>query len=339
MVSVIVPIYNSEKFLTECLFSIAKQTYSDLEVILINDGSTDSSKYICEEFCAKFSNFKLINKLNGGQMSSWLLALQYVSGEFIGFVDSDDIISEDFFEKMVNAQKKHNADLVMCSRKLFKDGDLDSLVEQNLPKSGYFLEETIGDVKMSFLPTFKGNLSQARWDKLFRTSIFKECAKKYCEKPVRTFEDRFIVIPYVFYSSSFEFVDEPLYTCRIVNNSSSKKFRPELCDIANLLFVKHSQLIKDLNVYNQCIDRIELEKIDVLRAAFERNICSNISKKQKINEAQKILAKENRLLIKKHRKQCTGKFGKFLFYCSKLNSPHLLVMGGSYFRKKHSQVN
>ena len=335
MISVIVPIYNSEKYLRDCLLSIANQTYDNLEVILINDGSTDSSKNICEEFCSRYSNFRLINKPNGGQMSSWLLALEYVSGEFIGFVDSDDLIADTFFEKMAIAQKKHDADLVMCSRQIFNDGDLDGLVVQKLSKNGFFSNENAYSIKMSFLPTFEGNLSQARWDKLFRTSIFKECAKRYCNKPVRTFEDRFIVIPYVFYSSSFEFLDEPLYICRIVKNSSSKKYRPELCDIADLLFEKHLQLINDLNIYDSCISRIELEKIDVLRAIFERNVCCAIPNKEKYIEAKKILSRENRIIVTKHKKQCVGKFGKFFYICSKLYLPHLLVLGGILFGKKH----
>ena len=91
MISVIVPVYNVEKYLEECLDSIQNQTYSDIEVILVNDGSTDTSKDICEEYCKQDSRFKLINQANQGQSVARNNGVAASTGEFFAFVDSDAI--------------------------------------------------------------------------------------------------------------------------------------------------------------------------------------------------------------------------------------------------------
>ena len=101
MISVIVPVYNVEKYLEECLDSIQNQTYSDIEVILVNDGSLDNSKDICEKYCKEDNRFKLINQDNQGQSVARNHGVAASTGEFIAFVDSDDIIRQDYLEVLI----------------------------------------------------------------------------------------------------------------------------------------------------------------------------------------------------------------------------------------------
>lgn len=101
MISVIVPVYNVEKYLEECLDSIQNQTYSDIEVILVNDGSLDNSKDICEKYCKEDNRFKLINQANQGQSVARNHGVAASIGEFIAFVDSDDIIRQDYLEVLI----------------------------------------------------------------------------------------------------------------------------------------------------------------------------------------------------------------------------------------------
>ncbi len=336
MLSVIVPIYNAEKYLEECLQSIANQTFQDIEVILVNDGSTDSSRFICEKFCSKYSNFKLLTKDNGGQMSAWILGVQHAKGEYLGFVDADDTIEPDMYEIMMKEQFKNNSDLVMCSRSVIIDGQK-ATNEGN--KFCYNLkplyrEEEVNIVRTMFLPTLENNLSQARWDKIFKKDLYVECMNKYAiTNVVRTFEDRFIVIPYIFKSKSFSFIEKPLYNWRQVKNSSSRKPRPELCDIANKLFESHKQLINDLDIYEDYISFIELEKIDIMRNIFERNLCCDLSRKQFKENAKLLMSKENRAIVLKHKKDCVGKFGKFLYWSFYFKSFFLLRFGAKKFKK------
>ena len=101
MISVIVPVYNVERYLEECLNSIQQQSYTDIQVILVNDGSTDHSKIICERYCEEDSRFYLLNQTNQGQSSARNVGVAASKGEFIAFVDSDDIIQKNYLEKLM----------------------------------------------------------------------------------------------------------------------------------------------------------------------------------------------------------------------------------------------
>ena len=113
MISVIVPVYNVEEYLEECLESIQYQTYTDIEVILVNDGSTDSSKEICERFCQADSRFRLINQENKGQSAARNRGVKESVGEFIMFVDSDDVINKNVLEVLLPYMKTE-VDIVEC---------------------------------------------------------------------------------------------------------------------------------------------------------------------------------------------------------------------------------
>lgn len=113
MISIIVPIYNAELYLYECLDSIRNQTYKDFEVICVDDGSTDKSRVICESFTNDDKRFVIITKVNGGVSSARNLALDKAQGDYICFVDSDDIIAPDFLEHLLEISK--GGDFAICN--------------------------------------------------------------------------------------------------------------------------------------------------------------------------------------------------------------------------------
>ncbi len=110
-VSVIVPVYNVEKYLEECIESLINQTLTDIEIICINDGSTDNSLKILEELQKKDNRIKIINQKNSGVSSARNNGIENATGEYIGFVDSDDWIDSDYYEKLYNTAKKYNSDI------------------------------------------------------------------------------------------------------------------------------------------------------------------------------------------------------------------------------------
>ena len=118
-ISVLVPVYNVEKYLERCLDSVLEQQFDgSLEVICVNDGSTDSSGEILEEYSKRYPNLKIINQKNQGLASARLSAINTAKGEYIGFVDSDDCIGEGYFQKLYSEAKKHNADIVATTKVL-----------------------------------------------------------------------------------------------------------------------------------------------------------------------------------------------------------------------------
>lgn len=114
LVSVIVPVFNVEGFVGQCLRSIHNQTYQNLDIILVNDGSTDGSPRICQEWAKKDNRIKVINENNSGLSAARNKGLTFASGQYILFVDSDDWLVQDAIEVMVNAFNKYNADMVTC---------------------------------------------------------------------------------------------------------------------------------------------------------------------------------------------------------------------------------
>ena len=114
-ISVIIPVYNIEKYLVKCLDSVINQTFTDIEIICINDGSTDNSLSILEEYAQKDKRIKIINKENGGLSSAWNAGLNEVSAEYLTFVDGDDWIDTNTFKLAYEAMLNNNVDYVCWS--------------------------------------------------------------------------------------------------------------------------------------------------------------------------------------------------------------------------------
>ena len=115
LISIVIPVYNVEKYLDECILSVINQTYKNLEILLINDGSSDSSYDICCKYSEQDNRIHVINKENGGLASARNVGIDKATGEYIYFLDSDDYIKETTIEKVVNYMKNNNLDLCYFS--------------------------------------------------------------------------------------------------------------------------------------------------------------------------------------------------------------------------------
>ena len=113
-ISIIVPVYNVEKYLKKCVDSILGQTFTDFELLLIDDGSTDNSGSICDELAKTDNRIKVIHKENGGLSDARNIGIEVAKGDFIGFIDSDDYIDEDMYAFLYNNILKYDAELSMC---------------------------------------------------------------------------------------------------------------------------------------------------------------------------------------------------------------------------------
>lgn len=162
MISVIVPVYNVEKYIRNCLDSIINQTYKDLEIILVDDGSTDNSGAICDEYAQKDSRIKVIHKQNGGLSSARNAGLDNATGKYVGFIDSDDFIELDMYEKLLNTLQVTQTDVCMCGCKIVSEQGA-ILFKNNLPIKIYKIDDILKDV---ILP-----LETSAWNKLYKREI------------------------------------------------------------------------------------------------------------------------------------------------------------------------
>jgi glycosyltransferase involved in cell wall biosynthesis len=133
-VSIIVPVYNVEKYLRQCMDSIVDQSLKEIEIICVNDGSSDNSLQILEEYVQKDKRIKMINNRNVGAWAARNTGMEYATGEYIGFVDSDDFIDEKMYENLYINAKSNKSDIVMCPAYVFEDNN----PELNYQKPIYF---------------------------------------------------------------------------------------------------------------------------------------------------------------------------------------------------------
>ena len=162
MISVIIPIYNVEEYLEECLESIQKQTYSNIEVILVNDGSTDGSKEICEKYCHQDNRFKLINQENKGLSEARNVGVRVSMGEYIFFVDSDDVIKTDILETLLPLMTE-DVDIVGCNHSSQKE-DLTLQTNPNIVFQGNSSEALSNCLNYRVV-------KHVAWSKLYRRNI------------------------------------------------------------------------------------------------------------------------------------------------------------------------
>lgn len=165
-VSVIVPVYNTEKYLEKCLDSIVNQTLDEIEILVVNDGSKDGSQKIIEDFAQKFpEKIKGFVKENGGLSDARNFGIERASGEFLAFVDSDDYISENMLEKMFQLAKKHEAEMVICN---LQKVDEHSKITQKLTQLPNMPEKI--DLEKNF--SVFSDISYFACNKIFKKSLF-----------------------------------------------------------------------------------------------------------------------------------------------------------------------
>lgn len=209
-ISVIVPIYNVAEYLPRCIESILNQTYENIECILVDDGSIDESGKICDEYKAKDKRVVVIHKNNGGLSSARNAGLQKCVGEYIAFIDSDDLIADNMFEILLKNMRKYNTLISQGGIRRFKDEKkVDFRQQKEITKCldySYCLKQIDGMAAADF---------RSVCNKLFRRELFE----KINFPEGRIFEDMFVNYKLFFLSKRISVSSYKLYYYRIRNNS------------------------------------------------------------------------------------------------------------------------
>lgn len=230
-ISVIVPVYNSEKYLSKTLESIAKQIFTNFEVIIINDGSTDGSIHIINEFCEKYFQFKCVNIKNSGVSAARNLGISIAKGKYLAFVDSDDFIAPNFLYELYNSIEENNADIACCNYYIHWEKYNISIpnpfaLSDRVSRADKILNIMIKDIRVHFY----------LWNKLWKKSLFTDNNIKL---PNMCFED-IVVATRLFYNAKKIVVKSDclyFYTQHsdsLVNSISAKKFDDYMLAFASI---------------------------------------------------------------------------------------------------------
>jgi glycosyltransferase EpsJ len=218
-ISVVTPVYNAEKFLDRCVLSVLQQTYPRIELILVNDGSTDGSEEICRRYALEDGRVKVISQPNKGPAAARNAGLRQAAGDFVFFLDADDFISIDALEILVAHYHQHHPDLVMGNfSKLVNDNER---IRQNVifrvgeepfrdPIKKLSPNDILAYVR-HFLKHPSNHLISYCWAKLYKLSIIRD-HRIAADEEMRLFEDLVFNLEYLKHTREAIFVNEPLYT-------------------------------------------------------------------------------------------------------------------------------
>lgn len=244
--SVIIPIYNAEKYLDECVSSIGNQKRNDVEIVLVNDGSIDNSLNICYDLKKKFDNIIIIDKKNSGSMDSWIKGVEASSGEYICFADSDDKIDEEYFE-IIDEYVKKDYDIILFDfYKMYKDSLVNAKV--NKIEYGNVSKEVLMQIQKEYFYDYE-KCSLYRWDKVIKSSIIKNSIKQLNCRTVY-YEDHPISFLNLLNAEKMYYIDKKLYYYRMRKSSVSHKYNDKIFE-DNLTVEKEMNRIAKLYNYDE----------------------------------------------------------------------------------------
>lgn len=225
LVSIIIPVYNGEKYLQKSIDSIITQTYKDLEIIIVDDGSTDRTAVICEQYKKIDGRVKVIHKENGGIISAKKAGLKLAHGEYVTFVDGDDWIEKNMIEEMVNIQEKTGSDIVITGCVMEFDNNDHLIVRSDINPGYYEKDELINKIypKMLYYGGFyRFGILQYAWSKLYKLNDTIRIMNTLDER-VNNGEDVLFVYPALLDANSIYLSDKCFYHYRIHGESITNR--------------------------------------------------------------------------------------------------------------------
>lgn len=280
-VSIIVPVYNAEKYLRECVNSLINQTYKNIEIILVNDGSSDNSLKICKEY-EEHTNLRVITQENQGVSAARNKGLETSTGEYVMFVDSDDYIESNMVEEMI--KKVIKSDMVICEyNEKYQNNIIPIKIRSDLNKI---------DAKEAILLTFD-NAGGYLWNKIFKKETIIKNNFKF-DSNIHMLEDQLFVIKYMSKISKITIIHKCLYNYRIrktsaARNTNDKKYNSVIVALQKILDIFNELDIDNLIIKQKIIDYCYKDNNDLI----VRNV--NLVFNQDINEIYKELMKSKKI--------------------------------------------
>lgn len=291
LISIIIPVYNMEKYLAKCLDSVINQSYTNLEILLIDDGSVDTSSQICMEYVKKDNRIKYYKKENGGLSSARNFGLDKCNGDYIGFVDSDDVIHRDMFNILYNNIKVTNSDLSICEVIRFNDKpEFEVIDSYEIYSKQDILKIILEDIKIC---NFAVN-------KLYKRDIVKDI--RYPLGKVQ--EDVGTTYKYIMNAEKIVYTESKLYGYYSRDNSISKAINKKFIYDYFEMIEKRACDLKEYGIE----DYLELNKANVILGIFiNLSMNKRLLKDKELDNYMTQKLKELKTLYKKTKRINTTK--------------------------------
>lgn len=297
-VSVVIPVYNVEKYLVQCLDSVVAQDYKDIEVILVDDGSTDSSGLICDEYAKKYQFIDVIHKKNGGLGYARNTGIERAKGDYITFIDSDDIVGKQMITNLINQIDRNGVDTVVGG---FRRIDVNNEI---IAEEKYdFAEYTNDDVYYKLFPKLLGSsprgndsLKMSVWNVMFSMRIIRDHELKFVSERDLISEDIVWDIDYYKYSKNIIIIPSVEYGYRVTPGSLSQKYRPNILQSFTKLYNYLDSKIREESLGEDALHRLQRQFFVNVRYSIAnekkagiRNLVARIDKIVRNSTVQKVV--------------------------------------------------
>lgn len=280
-VSVIVPVYNVEKYLHRCMNSILNQTLENIEIILVDDGSTDTSGSICDEYAKIDKRVKVIHKKNEGLGFARNSGIEIATGEYIGFIDSDDYIDLSMFEKLYYKANEFNVDYVRCEYKIVNNKGVSENKTIFPLSEGYYEKSSV--IEKLVLPIFGKSEKDTKVNDLgvsvckciFKNQIIKTNKIKFYSEREYISEDFLFTINYLMNSNSAYVINECLYNYVMNQESLTHVYRSDRFNKEQIFFNKLVEVCKEYKLFSECKIRLNRFILDRARSCIKLEFITN----------------------------------------------------------------
>lgn len=294
LISIIIPVYNVKEYLEKCIQSVVLQTYKNLEIILVDDGSADGSGAVCDEFAQRDSRIKVIHKENGGLSDARNAGLDIASGDYIGFVDSDDYIHPDMYRLLYETISEHNADVAECShKKILSDK---SAAIRPILKTTVRVFDALGFMHEIVLKDYLNSIIVC--NKLYKAERWKQL-----RFPVGKFtEDAYVAFDACYTAKKLAVIDAELYFYRIrpgsISNGQGMKKVDDAIEGYDYMLSRCREVISPPALEQKYSDLLlKCRQARLIDAYFEAYLCKNKAAMKKYGD----MYKKDSQILKEHK--------------------------------------
>ncbi len=288
LVSIVIPVYNVEKYLDRCVQSVINQTYKNLEIILVDDGSTDASPEICDGWVEKDNRISVIHKRNEGAGMARNVGIAQASGKYILFFDSDDFVDLQAVEKCVKIAEEHTCDVVLYGRgDAYSDG---KVVEKDIRIEKEIFEHD--EIKEELLPglfTYKLGYGVSACDKMYKLDIIRKFNCRFPEEKGLTSEDACFNLEFLPHASRAGAMKDNLYFYYKREQSFSRTFRADRQEKNDAFFRKALGYVKDKNLPPKVETYITARYHIYTLSAMKQLVSSDLPKRERRARLKEIL--------------------------------------------------
>lgn len=348
LVSIVVPVYNVEKYLQRCVNSLTGQTLHEIEIILVDDGSTDASGEIVETCAASDSRIRTLHKPNGGLASARNAGIAVAQGEYIAFIDSDDWVDPTMMERLYRQAVLDGSDVVSCGYQYLLNGKVYRVAPPVQPAGRYcgaeilerFLFPLIG--LETLYSSEKGAEDFNATSKLYRLQIIKDNGLEFPSERVVLNEDYLFNIRLLFHAKTLSVVQETPYFYESHNDSLSRRYKPGMWEKRKRVLHDLELLLKEKGLWERCQGRLRNSYINSAIEAISNECAPNhtAALSQRLQKIRQILRDSALLpLLKTYSTDGMSKKGRIILFFMKHRMALALYLGYGPVKKYEYTAN